>query len=181
MSQLTTNKEAIVFTIRQALPADLATVREIGIASYLAHFAELWQNQQALQAFLSKDFAEQALEPSLQDRDTCWLLAYEGETPVGFAKLNFDSLQAATATLGAELQKIYFLPQFAGRGYGERLYAEIQRRAIERGQPILWLDVLKSNVAGQRFYQRQGMAIVGEESYTSVSQSVAMWVMAKDL
>jgi ribosomal protein S18 acetylase RimI-like enzyme len=117
----------------------------------------------------------------LQDRDTCWLLAYEGETPVGFAKLNFDSLHATTATLGAELQKIYFLPQFAGRGYGERLYAEVQRRAIERGQPNLWLDVLKSNVAGQRFYQRQGMTIVGEESYTSVSQSVAMWVMAKNL
>lgn len=170
-----------MFTIRQALPADLATVREIGIASYVAHFGELWQNPQELEAFLTKDFAVQALEPSLQDRDTCWLLAYEEETPVGFAKVNFDRLLAATATLGAELQKIYFLPQFAGRAYGEQLYAEVQRRAIGRQQQILWLDVLKSNVAGQRFYQRQGMAIVGEESYTSVSQSVAMWVMAKTL
>jgi ribosomal protein S18 acetylase RimI-like enzyme len=170
-----------VFTIRQALPADLATVREIGIASYVAHFAELWQNQQELQAFLTKDFAEQALEPSLQERNTCWLLAYEEDTPVGFAKLNFDSPLPTTATSGAELQKIYFLPEFAGRGYGKRLYAEVQHRAIEQRQKLLWLDVLKSNVAGQRFYQRQGMAIVGEESYTSISQSVAMWVMAKNL
>lgn len=170
-----------MFTIRQALPADVATVREIGITSYVAHFAELWQNPQELQAFLAKDFSVDTLEQSLQNHQVCWLLAYQAGTPIGFARLNFDSLLAATATTGAELQKIYFLPQFAGRGYGERLYAEVQRRAIEKQQPILWLDVLKSNVAGQRFYQRQGMAIVGEESYTSVSQSVAMWVMAKNL
>ncbi|VTR21796.1 Protease synthase and sporulation negative regulatory protein PAI 1 [Serratia fonticola] len=117
-----------------------------------------------MQAFLSKDFAEQALEPSLQDRDTCWLLAYEGETPVGFAKLNFDSLQAATATLGPSCRRFISCRSLPDAAMGERLYAEIQRRAIERGQSILWLDVLKSNLAGQRFYQRQGMAIVGEES-----------------
>lgn len=170
-----------MFTIRQALPADLATVREIGIASYVAHFAELWQNPQELQTFLAKDFSAEALGGSLQSSQTCWLLAYEDDTPIGFAKLNLDSLLAATATTGAELQKIYFLPGFAGRGYGEQLYAEVQRQAIEQRQTLLWLDVLKGNLAAQRFYQRQGLAIVGEDSYTSVSQSVEMWVMAKNL
>lgn len=170
-----------MLTIRQALPADLAIVQEIGIASYIAHFGALWQSQQELEVFLAKDFSVQALLQSLQNRHVCWLLAYEEETPVGFAKLNLDSLLAATATTGAELQKIYFLPEFAGRGYGERLYAEVQRQAIEQRQKLLWLDVLKSNASAQRFYQRQGMEIVGEDSYTSVSQSVAMWVMAKNL
>lgn len=170
-----------MFTIRQALPADLAAVREIGITSYVAHFGELWQNSQELQAFLAKDFSVEALRRSLQNRQTRWLLAYEDDKPTGFAKLNLDSLLAATATTGAELQKIYFLPGFAGRGYGERLYAEVQRQAVEQQQQLLWLDVLKSNVAAQRFYQRQGMMIVGEDSYTSVNQSVEMWVMAKNL
>lgn len=170
-----------MFTIRQALPTDLATVREIGIASYIAHFGELWLNQQELQTFLAKDFSAEALRRSLQNNQTRWLLAYENDLPIGFAKLNLNGLLAATASTGAELQKIYFLPGFAGRGYGERLYAEVQRQAIEQRQTLLWLDVLKNNVAAQRFYQRQGMTIVGEESYTSVSQSVEMWVMAKNL
>ncbi len=170
-----------MFIIRQALPADLATVREIGIGSYVAHFGALWHNRHELETFLAKDFAVEALEKSLQDPQTCWLLAYKDNTPIGFARLNFDSLLAATATSGAELQKIYFLPGFAGRGYGERLYAEVQRRAIGRRQKLLWLDVLTSNVSAQRFYQRQSMEIVGENCFTSASQSVALWYMAKSL
>lgn len=170
-----------MFTVRQALLADLPSVREIGIATYLAHFATLWHNQHELDTFLEKDFAVSALEKSLQDSQVCWLLAFEQNAPIGFARLNLNSLLPATATAGAELQKIYFLPEFSGRGYGERLYVEVQRRAVENQQAILWLDVLKSNLGGQRFYQRQGMAIVGENRFTSASQSVELWYMAKNL
>lgn len=170
-----------MFRIQQAFPADLATVREVGIASYLAHFGALWPNQHELEAFLAKDFAVAALAKTLQDPLVCWLLAYQGDTPIGFARLNFESLLAATATSGAELQKIYFLPGFAGHGYGEQLYTEVERRAAEKQQKLLWLDVLKSNVSAQRFYQRQGMEIVGENRFTTANQPVELWYMAKSL
>lgn len=170
-----------MFTVRQAQLADLAIVREVGIASYVAHFGVLWHNQSEMEDFLAKDFSVAALTKTLQNNQVCWLLAYEEETPIGFARLNLDSPLAVTATIGAELQKIYFLPGFAGRGYGERLYAEVQRRAIQNQQHNLWLDVLKHNVSAQRFYQRQGMAIVGENRFTTASQSVELWYMAKTL
>jgi len=173
--------DTLMFTVRQAQLADLTIVRDVGIASYIAHFGALWHSQSEMADFLANDFSVSALSKSLQDQQVCWLLAYEDETPVGFARLNLDSPLAATATRGAELQKIYFLPGFAGRGYGERLYAEVQRRAIESRQTLLWLDVLKTNVAAQRFYQRQGMAIVGENRFTTASQSVELWYMAKTL
>ncbi|MFC0229415.1 GNAT family N-acetyltransferase [Serratia aquatilis] len=170
-----------MLTIRQALPADLTTVREIGIASYVAHFGALWRNPQEMAAFLDQDFSVEALEKSLRDAQTCWLLAYQESVAVGFARINFDSRLEATATTGAELQKIYFMPGFAGLGYGERLYDEVQRRAIGKQQRQLWLDVLKTNVAAQRFYQRQGMQIVGEYLFSSGSESVELWCMAKPL
>lgn len=170
-----------MFTIRQAQLADLNIVQEVGIASYTAHFGALWHNQSEMADFLAKDFSVAALTETLQNKQICWLLAYEEETPIGFARLNLDSTLTATATSGAELQKIYFLPGFAGRGYGERLYAEVQRRATQNRQKILWLDVLKTNVSAQRFYQRQGMAIVGENRFTTASQSVELWYMAKTL
>lgn len=170
-----------MFTIRQALPADLVTLREIGTASYVAHFGALWQNPQEMAAFLDQDFSAEALEKSLRDTQTCWLLASEGSVPVGFARINFDSWLEATATTGAELQKIYFMPSFAGLGYGKRLYAEAQRRAIGKQQKQLWLEVLKTNLAAQRFYQRQGMHIVGEARFSSSSGSVELWCMAKPL
>ncbi|TQI79639.1 ribosomal protein S18 acetylase RimI-like enzyme [Serratia fonticola] len=170
-----------MFTIRQALPADLTVVREVGIRSYQAHFGALWYNPDEMETFLAKDFAVAALETSLQDPLTCWLLAYEDSTPIGVVRLNFDRLLAVTSTCGAELQKIYFLPGLTGRGFGERLYRDVQQRAIDKRQKLLWLEVLKSNVSAQRFYQRQGLQIVGENRFSSASQSVDLWYMAKNL
>ena len=55
--------------------------------------------------------------------------------------------------MGAELQKIYFLKSAAGLGYGKQLLQFISDRAVQRGERLLWLDVLKSNANAQRFYE----------------------------
>lgn len=82
-------------------------------------------------------------------------MAHEDDALVGYARVNFDSLLAPTEHIGAELQKIYFLPDHAGNGYGQRLYEQVQQRAIDRRQKTLWLEVLQRNTRAQRFYQRQ--------------------------
>lgn len=97
-----------MFTVRQALLEDLTLVRDIGIRTYRAHFGELWRYPHELEAFLAEDFSVSALERTLRDPDVCWLLAYENDALVGYARLNVDSLLAPTQTRGAELQKIYF-------------------------------------------------------------------------
>ncbi|EMP2575008.1 GNAT family N-acetyltransferase [Serratia marcescens] len=167
-----------MFTVRQALLEDLTLVRDIGIRTYRAHFGELWRYPHELEAFLAEDFSVSALERTLRDPDVCWLLAYENDALVGYARLNVDSLLAPTQTRGAELQKIYFLP---GNGYGQRLYEQVQQRAIERRQKTLWLEVLQRNTRAQRFYQRQGLSICGETCYTSAQGSIGIWYMSKAL
>ena len=123
-----------MFTVRQALLEDLTQVRDIGIRTYRAHFGELWRYPHELEAFLAEDFSVSALERTLRDPDVCWLLAHEDDALVGYARLNVDSLLAPTEHIGAELQKIYFLPDHAGNGYGQRLYEQVQQRAIDRRQ-----------------------------------------------
>ncbi len=130
---------------------------------------------------MAEDFSVSALEQTLRDPDVCWLLAYENDALVGYARLNVDSLLAPTQTRGAELQKIYFLPGHAGNGYGQRLFEQVQQRAIERRQKTLWLEVLQRNTGAQRFYQRQGLSICGETCYTSAQGSIGIWYMSKAL
>ncbi|MBN5181764.1 GNAT family N-acetyltransferase [Serratia marcescens] len=170
-----------MFTVRQALLEDLTLVRDIGIRTYRAHFGELWHYPHELEAFLAEDFSVSALEQTLSDPDVCWLLAYENDALVGYARLNVDGLLAPTQTRGAELQKIYFLPGHAGNGYGQRLFEQVQQRAIERRQKTLWLEVLQRNTGAQRFYQRQGLSICGETCYTSAQGSIGIWYMSKAL
>lgn len=169
-----------MFTVRQALLEDLTQVRDIGIRTYRAHFGELWHYPHELEAF-GRGFSVSALEQTLRDPDVCWLLAYENDALVGYARLNVDSLLAPTQTRGAELQKIYFLPGHAGNGYGQRLFEQVQQRAIERRQKTLWLEVLQRNTGAQRFYQRQGLSICGETCYTSAQGSIGIWYMSKAL
>lgn len=111
----------------------------------------------------------------------CWLLAYENDALVGYARVNFDSLLAPTEQIGAELQKIYFLPGHAGNGYGQHLFEQVQQRAIDRRQKTLWLEVLQRNTRAQRFYQRQGLSMCGETCYTSAQGSIGIWYMSKAL
>ncbi|MFJ4234627.1 GNAT family N-acetyltransferase [Serratia nevei] len=170
-----------MFTVRQALLEDLTQVRDIGIRTYRAHFGELWRYPHELEAFLAEDFSVSALERTPRDPDVCWLLAYKDDALVGYARVNFDSLLAATQRRGAELQKIYFLPDYAGRGFGRQFFEQVQRRAVERRQPLLWLEVLKQNADAQRFYQRQGLAVCGEAQYTSEQGAIELWAMSKAL
>ncbi len=167
--------------IRRALTSDLPVVRHLGLVTYRTHFTYLWKNPEEMEEFLAGDFSGAALARSLADPRTGWLLALEDDVPVGYAKLNFDQPLPHSKQAGCELQKIYFLAERVGRGYGSRLLDEVMRMAAEHGQPYLWLKIVKSNDAARRFYERHGLAIVGESHVSTPSQTIELRVMGRAL
>ncbi len=111
-----------------------------------------------------------------------WLIASdESGRVVGFSKVNWSTPAPLTGELGAELQKIYFLKSEAGRGYGKQLLHFICRRAIERGERLLWLDVLKTNSNARRFYEGFGFQEIGEIPFKTDRIEIGMVVMACEL
>jgi ribosomal protein S18 acetylase RimI-like enzyme len=83
--------------------------------------------------------------------------------------------------VGVELQKIYFLKSEAGRGYGNQLLNFICNRAIEHGERLLWLDVLKSNSNARRFYEGFGFQEIGEIPFKTDVAEIGMIVMVCEL
>jgi ribosomal protein S18 acetylase RimI-like enzyme len=167
--------------IRPATHADLAAVQRLGLVTYRTHFTYLWQRPEEMEEFLAGDFSDEALARSLADARTGWLLALEDGRPVGYAKLNFDQTVPHSTRPGCELQKIYFLEECVGRGYGSRLLEHVMRTASERGQPYLWLKIVKDNDAAARFYARHGFTVVGESDVRSRSQTIELRVMGREL
>ena len=49
------------------------------------------------------------------------------------------------------------------------------------GEPLVWLDVIKPNEAGVRFYERYGFARVGELPWATDLREVGKWVMVRRL
>ena len=61
------------------------------------------------------------------------------------------------------------------------MFAAVEAAARERQQPVLWLDVLQSNLPAIGFYQRQGMHQVIESAYVTETQTTKLWIMKKDI
>ncbi len=60
------------------------------------------------------------------------LLAYEDDTPVGFA-LFFHNFSTFLGRAGLYLEDLFVIPQARGRGYGKALLAHLAHIATERG------------------------------------------------
>jgi diamine N-acetyltransferase len=168
--------------IRAATLDDVDRLVALGRRSYRDHFASLW-GPAALEAYLDGHF-----DPARLARDLAggagvhYVLALDGDEAIGFAKTNDDRpVPPELAARGVELEKIYFTSAAAGAGHGARLLAHVIETAADAGAPRVWLDVLKSNERGVRFYERHGFARHAEIPFATDRAEIGMWVMVRTL
>ncbi len=84
-----------------------------------------------------------------------------GATRVGFA-LFFHNYSTFLAQPGIYLEDLFILPEWRGRGYGERMLTFLARLAVERGCGRLEWSVLDWNVHALRFYHSLGARPLSE-------------------
>jgi GNAT superfamily N-acetyltransferase len=170
-----------MLTVRDATRADRDRLARLGETTYRSHFTAIWSAPR-LEAYIQAEYGPAAVEQSLQDAGSLWLVAELDGAPIGFAKLNWDrSPPVAPTQSGTELQKIYLRADQTGKGQGRALLEAAIERARRRGSRLLWLDVLKSNAAARAFYERHGFSALGAIPFATDLREIGMWVMARDL
>jgi GNAT superfamily N-acetyltransferase len=103
-----------------------------------------------------------SMATDLADRGMAWRVAECAGAPIGYAKLRPWGGPAPEPSPGAmELQQIYVLAHWHGKGVAETLMGWAIERARERGAPQLYLTVFDHNERAKRFYARHGFAEVG--------------------
>lgn len=168
--------------IREAGPEDLELVRKIGRETYIDHFSDIW-SPPAMERFMAQDFSRDALSTSLAATGANqWCLAFDADDHVvGVTRVNWSRPDPVDGDVGAELQKIYFRAAAVGKGYGGKLLAHVIEQATRRGEAMIWLDVLMSNIAAQRFYRRQGFVNIGKIAFDTDKGEIGMQVMKRSL
>lgn len=169
-------------TITRANPGDEELVADLGIRTYLDHYADLW-TPAGLHAYLQRNFEVAQLRREIEEGHAVeYFIARDSQTPLGFAKLRANRpLPPVHERSGVELEKIYFLRDTTGHGRGAQLMHHLFDHVLARNDALIWLDVLKSNTRGIAFYERLGFARHAEIPFRSDTRDVGMWVMTRDL
>lgn len=81
----------------------------------------------------------------------------------------------------AELTRMRVDPDEQRRGFGERIYTELERRASEAGYDQLVLDVSEHNESARSFYENQGFEYLETASLTAIDRTFRLAVYRKRL
>ncbi|WP_438965681.1 GNAT family N-acetyltransferase [Flavobacterium sp.] len=142
--------------IIQASKSQLPIIRDLAYQIWPSAYAQILSKAQ-LNFMLDKFYSLEALTGQLEERKHTFLLIENEDKVVGFAsyELNIENYKT-------KIHKIYVLPETQGKGFGNQLISEIEKKALEAKNMLLFLNVNRFNKA-QYFYKKLGFEIAYEE------------------
>jgi ribosomal protein S18 acetylase RimI-like enzyme len=142
--------------IREALPEDLDVLFAICRKAYSENFAHHW-NEGGLEWYLEKVYSRDVIQTDLTDAAIRYFIAYDNTMPVGFMKLKLHAaLPGHSSDKGLEVDKIYFLPAYQGKGIGKSLINQALQVARDLHKDLVWLGVIDTNLPAIEFYRKIG-------------------------
>lgn len=139
------------FSIRFAAREDIPTI--LGFIRALAAYEKMEDQVIADETLLETWIFEK--------RKAEVLLAFEGDTPVGFA-LFFHNFSTWLGRAGIYLEDLFVLPEYRGRGYGKLLLKRLARIAVQRSCGRLEWACLDWNEPSIAFYKSVGATALDE-------------------
>ena len=139
------------FSIRFAAREDIPTI--LGFIRALAAYEKMEDQVIADETLLETWIFEK--------RKAEVLLAFEGDTPIGFA-LFFHNFSTWLGRAGIYLEDLFVLPESRGRGYGKLLLKRLARIAVQRGCGRLEWACLDWNEPSIAFYKSVGATALDE-------------------
>jgi len=118
---------------------------------------------------------KQHLPEALAERAHAFsVLAFDGATPVGLINC-FEGFSTFAAKPLVNIHDVAVVPTHRGYGIAQRMMAEVERIAIERGCCKLTLEVLPENHGAQALYRKLGY---GGYQLGSIAGAAQFWQKA---
>ncbi|MBK8846894.1 MAG: GNAT family N-acetyltransferase [Bacteroidetes bacterium] len=117
-----------------------------------------WGNTDAnLQHYLNYNLSITKLTEELKNQESEFYFAKTNNRISGYLKINFAKAQTELPLGGGiEIERIYVLQQYHGKGIAQLLYQTALQRATELNAAFIWLGVWEKNMRAISFYKKLG-------------------------
>ena len=158
------------FSIEPAQESDIEGVQAVAAAGWRAAYRHVF-SEEFIAATLADWYSRERLLESVRNPNGYFLVARQNGRVVGYAQV-WDGRR------GAELTRLYVLPDFWRQGIGAVLLAAGEAWLVERGHRSYFCYVEAHNEVGKSFYLNHGFVHLAERDE---HEEMDEWYMWKDL
>jgi GNAT superfamily N-acetyltransferase len=145
--------------VRKVGLPDLQELRDIGIKSYVPHYAHMWKPD-GLEWYLDRCFSDEFLKNELVDPNVEYYIISSAGQNIGILKLVLQKPMPDSDIENAlYLEKIYFIKEWTGKGVGRELMNFTIERAREIKSDCVWLVAMDTAEKPVQAYERAGFKI----------------------
>ncbi len=131
--------------------------------------------------FITKQFSVERLRSLIEmNPDTIIVADYIGNL-VGVVEIEFNKKCPIGNIIAPELNKLYILEWFCGKGIGNNLLTEAENLLKLKGINEMWLWVLVSNERAIAFYEKHHFKHIGHATFQMETNRYDNKVMLKQL
>ncbi|MGH1362781.1 MAG: GNAT family N-acetyltransferase [Calditrichia bacterium] len=168
-------------TLTEVSGNDIATLQKISIDTFRETY-EQHNEATEIEVHIKKRFSKSALLDEIQNSESQFFLACFDATPIGYLKLNWGSSQTEQQLKAAlEIERIYVVNAFHGKGIGKVLFQKSVDIAKARGFRQLWLGVWEKNPRAIRFYEKSGLKVFDTHFFVLGEEKQKDYLMKMDL
>lgn len=129
--------------------------------------------------FITNQFSVERLEKLILDQPKNLIVAEYKNNLVGAVEIEFDKRCPIDNIVGPELNKLYILEWFCGKGIGDKLLEYAKNLVRQNDQKLFWLWVLESNTRAVKFYEKHKYEWIGTAGFQMEKNNYMNKVMIK--
>lgn len=167
--------------LRQCTNLDVDILRKISRDTFIAAFEE-YNDPKDFKNYIDFAFSKEKLLSELENKDATFYFVLDGETLVGYFKLNQEKAQTDINDKESfELERIYIVESHQGMKIGAWMLKKIVQLSKEKTKNYIWLGVWEHNTQAIKFYQKHGFKQFGTHPYYIGNDKQTDWLLRLDL
>ncbi len=146
----------ISIEIKKISKNDIVQLQNVGRQTFYETFSE-GNTEENMKNYLREGFSVEKLTTELDDKNSEFYFSILNNKAIGYLKINFGKSQTELQDQNAvEIERIYVLKEFYGKGVGQILYDKAIQIAKQKMADYVWLGVWEKNPRAISFYKKNG-------------------------